>query len=106
MFLLDDLAVVPVKSILSLFREIHKAAVKETADEADALKAELGTLYQSLEARAISEADFDAREQQILDRLDEIDSRESESAEEDDEEEQEYEEDTEFDEEADDDEAS
>ncbi len=75
MFLVDDITLFPVKSILSLFREIYKAAVQEMADEADSLRAELGQLYQLLEGGAIDEEDFDARERQILDRLDAIEAR-------------------------------
>lgn len=75
MFLADDIVLFPVKSILSLFREIYNAAVQEIAEEADAIRAELGELYLRLEAGTIDETEFDAREQQLLDRLDIIDAR-------------------------------
>jgi hypothetical protein len=87
-FLADDIVLFPVKSLLSLFREIYNAAVQEMAEEADSIRAELGQLYQSLEAGTLDEAAFDAREQELLDRLDAIDAR-NEDDEEDDEEEDE-----------------
>ena len=40
MLLVDDITLFPVKSILSLFREIYKAAVQEMAEEAESLRAE------------------------------------------------------------------
>jgi len=76
-FLADDIVLFPVKSILSLFREIYKAAVQEMADEADSLRNELGQLYLQLESGAIDETAFDSREQQILDRLDAIEARDA-----------------------------
>ena len=84
MFLADDIVSYPVKSILSLFREIYNAAVQEMADEADSIRTELGTLYQMLETSAIDEATFDARERELLDRLDAIEARDRDDEEEDD----------------------
>ena len=75
MFLADDVIMFPFKGILSIFREIHKAALEEMAGEADALRAELARVYQMLEQGVIDEADFDAAEQRILDRLDAIEDR-------------------------------
>ncbi len=75
MFLADDIVLFPVKSLLSLFREIYNAAVQEIAEEADSIRAELGELYQQLEAGTLDEAAFDAREQELLDRLDAIEAR-------------------------------
>ena len=73
----NDIALFPVKSILSLFREIYKAAVQEMAEEADKLRAELGQLYQMFEAGTLDEQSFDHRERQILDRLDAIEARDA-----------------------------
>jgi hypothetical protein len=82
-FLADDIVLFPVKSILSLFREIYNAAVQEIADEADSIRAELGELYQRLESGELDEAAFDTRETELLDRLDVIESRGSEDEDED-----------------------
>ncbi len=75
MFLADDIVLFPVKSLLSLFREIYNAAVQEIAEEADSIRAELGELYQRLEAGTLDEEAFDARERELLDRLDAIEAR-------------------------------
>ncbi len=83
MFLADDIVLFPVKSLLSLFREIYNAAVQEIAEEADSIRAELGELYQSLEAGMLDEEAFDARERELLDRLDAIEARNSEEVDED-----------------------
>jgi hypothetical protein len=74
-FLADDIVLFPVKSLLSLFREIYNAAVQEIAEEADSIRAELGELYQRLEAGTLDEEAFDARERELLDRLDAIEAR-------------------------------
>jgi ribonuclease E len=73
-FLADDIVLFPVKSLLSLFREIYNAAVQEIADEADSIRTELGELYQRLETGELDEEAFDARERELLDRLDEIEA--------------------------------
>ncbi len=91
MFLADDIVLYPVKSILSLFREIYNAAVKDLADEADSIRAELAQLYLMLEAGTLAEADFDAREATLLDRLDALEATSDDDEDED--EEEEYEED-------------
>jgi hypothetical protein len=74
-FLADDIVLFPVKSLLSLFREIYNAAVQEIAEEADSIRAELGELYQQLEAGILDEEAFDTRERELLDRLDAIEAR-------------------------------
>jgi hypothetical protein len=43
--------------------------------EGERLTAELGDLHRRLEAGAISEREFDVREREILDRLDELKAR-------------------------------
>jgi hypothetical protein len=101
-FLADDIVLFPIKSLLSLFREIHNAAMKEIADEADTIRTELGELYLRLETGELDEEAFDARERELLDRLDEIEARDAEAAEdEDDEEEEDEDEDDEEDDEDD-----
>jgi hypothetical protein len=81
-FLADDIILFPVKSLLSLFREIYNAAVQEMADEADSIRTELGELYQMLEAGILDEEAFDNRERNLLDRLDAIEARDADDQEE------------------------
>jgi hypothetical protein len=85
-FLADDIVLFPIKSLLSLFREIHNAAMKEIADEADSIRTELGELYLRLETGELDEETFDVRERELLDRLDEIEAKNSEGDEDEDEE--------------------
>ena|ERR1035437_7043825 len=75
MFLADDVLLFPFKGILAIFREVHKAALEEIAGEAEALRTELARVYLMLEQGVIAEAEFDATEQRILDRLDAIEDR-------------------------------
>lgn len=75
MFLADDIVLFPFKSILSVFREIYNAAVQEIVAEADGIRTELSQLYLALEAGTVSEATFDDRERELLDRLDTIEER-------------------------------
>jgi hypothetical protein len=75
MLILDDILLFPIKSILWIFREIHNAAQQELATEAETITAELSELYMMLETGRITEAEFDAQEKELLDRLDEIQER-------------------------------
>lgn len=77
MLLVDDLLLAPFSGLLWIVEKVHDAAREEMAHEADAITEELRQLYLMLEAKQIAEADFDARERVLLDRLDAI--RESRS---------------------------
>jgi hypothetical protein len=70
MLILDDLLLFPFRRLLWIFQEIHKAAQQGLVDEADAITLELSELYMMLETGIISEDEFDAREKELLDRLD------------------------------------
>lgn len=87
MLLVDDLLLAPIHGLLWIFGKIHEAAQEEIAGEADAITEELRELYMRLETGRITEAEFDARERTLLDRLEAIRERESEPDEEDREEE-------------------
>jgi len=75
MLIIDDILLFPIKSIFWMFREIHNAAQQELASEAEAITAELSELYMMLETGRITEDEFDIREKQLLDHLDEIQER-------------------------------
>ena len=75
MFLADDVILFPFKSILEVFKEIYKAAIEEIKSEADSIRLELSQLYLALESGAVTEDIFDARERELLDRLDIIEER-------------------------------
>ncbi len=87
MLLVDDLLLAPIHGLLWVFGKIHDAAQEEIAGEADAITAELGQLYMMLETGKVTEAEFDARERTLLDRLEVIQARESEPEEEEEEDE-------------------
>jgi hypothetical protein len=71
-FIFDDILLSPAKGLFWVFKEIHKAAQKELAGEADRLTQELAALYRRLETGELSESAFDELERKILDRLDEL----------------------------------
>lgn len=75
MFLVDDALLCPFKGFLWIVREIHNAAIEDSKNEAETIRQELSQLYRELETGAISESDFDTREQQLLDRLDNVEAR-------------------------------
>ncbi len=78
MFIFDDILLSPAKGLFWVFKEIHKAAQKELAGEADRLTQELAALYRKLEAGELSESAFDELESKILDRLDELSAMQQE----------------------------
>jgi hypothetical protein len=85
MFLVDDILLAPARGLFWVFKEIHRAAEEEQANEAEAITTKLSELYMMLETGQMTEAEFDAEEKALLDRLDAIKEREG-SEEEDDEE--------------------
>ena len=74
MFLVDDILLSPARGVLFIAREIHQAAQQHSEDEAQAIRTQLRDLYLMLEAKKISEADFAAREGELLDRLDALEA--------------------------------
>ena len=70
MLLVDDILFFPVKGLFWVFDEIQKAAEEELKNDAGAITSQLQQLYVMLESGAITEAQFDAREAELLDRLD------------------------------------
>ncbi|MCX5855945.1 MAG: gas vesicle protein GvpG [Deltaproteobacteria bacterium] len=72
MFLIDDILMAPARGLFWIFKEIHRAAEEEQANEAEAITTKLGELYMMLETGQMTEAEFDAEEKALLDRLDAI----------------------------------
>lgn len=75
MLIVDDILLFPVHSIVWIFRELHKNAHQELAMEAESITGELSELYMMLETGMITEDEFEAREKELLDRLEEIQDR-------------------------------
>ncbi len=72
MFLIDDLILAPGSFLIWVMRKVHEAAAEELEHDAVRITAELSELHRKLESGAISEAQFDAREKEMLDHLDRI----------------------------------
>ena len=75
MFLVDDILMAPARGLLWVFKEIHHAVEQEQANEAEAITTKLSELYMMLETGQMTEAEFDAAEKALLDRLDAIKER-------------------------------
>ena len=80
MFLIDDILLSPAKGVLWVFQEIHDAAQQELAGESETITAALSELYMRLETEQITEAEFDAQETTLLDRLDRLQAEEKAAA--------------------------
>jgi hypothetical protein len=72
MLLIDDLLCAPFKGLCWIFNEIHRVAQEDQANQAQTITQDLSELYMMLETGTITEAEFDTREQQLLDRLDQV----------------------------------
>jgi len=72
MLLVDDIALFPLRGILWIFEEIRDAAEQELREEAKGVTSQLQQLYAQLETGGISETEFDRREAELLDRLDQL----------------------------------
>jgi len=86
MFLIDDILLFPFKSLLWIFREINNAVEEDQKAEPEAITAKLSELYMMLETEQITEAEFDAAEKILLDRLDSLNEDRSDDDDDDDDE--------------------
>ena len=77
MFLIDDILLFPLHSILWVFKEIHHAVEADMANESEAITAKLSELYMMLETGQVTEAEFNAAEKALLDRLDVLKERDA-----------------------------
>ena len=75
MFLVDDIFMFPFKGLAWIARQIQHAVEEEQALGAENITRELSELYMMLETGRITEAEFDEREAELLDLLDEIQGR-------------------------------
>ncbi len=74
MVIADDILLFPMRGLFFIFREIHKAVEQEFKNEGEAIRGELSRLYQLLESGQLTEEQFDQREKDLLDRLDQLES--------------------------------
>ena len=75
MLIVDDILTAPFTGSYWIFKEIRNAALEEQVGEADRITAQLSELYMMLETGRMTEAEFDAEEKALLDRLDAIKER-------------------------------
>lgn len=78
MFLVDDLLLAPFRGIKFIAESVHDAAQEHIENERQALRDEINDLYMQLEIGEITEEEFERREKEILDRLDELAETETE----------------------------
>ena len=68
----------PARGLGFIFRSIHDAATAELDDEREWIRQQLQEIYALLDQGLLDEEEFDAREEALLDRLDELDELEAE----------------------------
>ena len=71
MFLIDDLLSAPGKAVLFIFQELARKGLEELLDD-ESVKRELQEIYNLLSSGKISEAEFEGRENRLLERLEQI----------------------------------
>ena len=71
MFLLDDILLAPLNSLIWLGRKINDVVDKEFSDEG-LIKEKLMELQMRFEMDEISEKEYNTREKELLERLDAI----------------------------------
>lgn len=75
MFLLDDILLAPIKGIQWIGEKLRDFADKELFDP-DKIQEELMTLQAKLDMGDLSEAEYQQREKDLLQRLNEVQRRE------------------------------
>jgi hypothetical protein len=75
MLILDKILFSPVGATIWAARQIQHAIQQEEAAEPERVTADLSELYMMLETGRIAEAEFNAREKELLDQLDRIEER-------------------------------
>ncbi len=74
MLIIDDILTAPMRGLFWVFNEIHQAALEERENRQENLIAQLSELYLLLEQGQIGEAEFEAKEQELLDLLEEYET--------------------------------
>jgi hypothetical protein len=70
MFLLDEILLAPIKGLAAVCRKVNEAAQEDLENQEKAILADLSELHQELDAGHIADEDFNTREWELLDRLD------------------------------------
>ena len=70
-FLIDDILLAPFKGVQFIAKKIQEAAQEEFLDEG-AVRRDLTTLYMQLETGKITEEEFEQKEKELVEKLEEI----------------------------------
>ncbi len=82
MLIIDKLLLSPIYGTVWAARQVHHALEQEREAEPARITAELSELYMMLETGRMTEAEFEAREKVLLDRLDRLQEPENDRPEE------------------------
>lgn len=74
MIIIDSLLAAPLRGLLFVLEKVHEAVQKEIEADEQTIMADLAALHHALDSGVITEAEFDVREQVLLDRLDRLHS--------------------------------
>ena len=77
-FLLDDILLAPIKGLAFIAGKLQDTAMEEFLGEDD-VRQKLRELYMSLETGKISEEAFNKQEEELVERLEEIQALKAES---------------------------
>ena len=72
MFLIDDILLAPIKGIVWIAEKIRDMALEELEDTPEKLQRELLDLQMALESEQITEAEYQKKEKDILERLESL----------------------------------
>jgi hypothetical protein len=73
--IIDSLLAAPLRGLMFVLEKIDEAVREETANEERGVMADLSALHRAFDEGAIDETTFDARERDLLDRLDRLGCR-------------------------------
>jgi len=76
MFLIDDILLAPIKGIVWLAEKVRDMALEELEDTPEKLQRELLDLQMALESEQITEAEYQKKEKDILERLEALKEKE------------------------------
>ena len=76
MFLIDDILLAPIKGIIWIAEKVRDMAAEELEDTPEKLKRELLDLQMALEVEQITEAEYEKKEEDILERLESLQKEE------------------------------
>ncbi|MGO9771839.1 MAG: gas vesicle protein GvpG [Roseiarcus sp.] len=72
MIIIDSILAAPLRGLMFVLEKIDEAVREEAEAEERTIMADLSALHRALDTGAITEAEFDGREQKLLDRLDQL----------------------------------